>query len=99
MAKVIFTISYDIHPAARPAYLSLTEEMKLYFQNVQHKNYNVFENTAKKNSFTEVFLCESEEEYETLEDTMDEDWQSLLRRAQEYILDGKTQYAVLVEAI
>ncbi|MBM4165506.1 MAG: hypothetical protein FJ218_01050 [Ignavibacteria bacterium] len=99
MAKIIFTITYDIVPAARPAYLSLVEEMKLYFLNVQKRNYNVYEKKGKKNTFTEIFLCESEEEFETLEDTMDEQWQELLRRVQEYVLEGKTQYSTYIEPI
>jgi L-rhamnose mutarotase len=99
MAKVIFTITYEVHPAARLAYLSLVEEMKNYFQNVQKKNYSVYETKGKKNTFTEIFFCEREEEYETLEDAMDEHWQELLRRVQEYILDGKTQYTTYREPI
>ena len=97
MAKVIFTISYDIYPAVRPAYLSTVEEMRQYFLNVQKKNYNVFENTAKKNNFSEVFICESEEEYDALEDTMDDTWQSFNNKVQEYVSDGKVQYSVLKE--
>ena len=98
MAKVIFTISYEVHEAARASYLSLSEEMKQYFQNVQKKNYSAYETKGKRNYFSEVFMCESEEEYDALEDTMDDEWQQLNNRVQEYVLDGKVQYAVLVEA-
>lgn len=97
MAKIIFTISYEIHSSSREVYLSLAEEMKQYFQNVQNKNFSIYEQQGKKNMFSEVFVCASEEEYETLEDTMNEDWQKLLQRQQPYIIDGKTSYSTLIE--
>ena len=97
MAKVIFTTTYEVLPAARGAYLSLAEEMKNYFQNTQNKDFNIYELRGKKNVFSEVFVCQNEEEYEVLEDTMDDEWQRLLQRLQAYMIEGKTQYSVLVE--
>ncbi|MBI3004431.1 MAG: hypothetical protein HYY49_03340 [Ignavibacteriales bacterium] len=97
MPKVILQISYDIDPKRREEYLSLTQELNRHLREVRKKNYSIFELKGKKNSFVEQFLCASMEEYEALEDDIDETTDNLVNRLESMIKDGKAKYTTLVE--
>ena len=97
MPKVILQISYDIQPAKRDEYLRLMQEMKSHFTGVRKKNYAVFEVKGRTQSFVEQFVCNSMEEYEALEDDLDEKSEELVNRLEEFLADGKAKYATLIE--
>ncbi|MBI4548166.1 MAG: hypothetical protein HY707_09305 [Ignavibacteriae bacterium] len=95
MGKVIFTISYDINPEKRSEYLALTQEMKQHLGQ-KYQNYSIFELKGKRNSFSEVFVCKSREEYEQLED-QDERTTELVGRLEGMLANGKMKYTTLIE--
>ena len=97
MAKVIFTISYEIKPEKRANYLALAKEMQQHLAGTRGKNYTVFEQKNKKNNFSEVFTCNSVEEFDQLEDDQDEKTEELINRLEEYLTNGKMKYTTLVE--
>ncbi len=96
MAKVIFTISYNVDPGKREEYLGLTQEMKRHFASTNGKEYSIYEQKGKKNSFSEVFVFKSLDEYEQLED-QDERMGELVARLESLLVDGKMKYNTLVE--
>jgi hypothetical protein len=97
MAKVILQISYDIDPSQRGAYLTLVQEMRQHFVDEKKKHYGVFEVRGKKNSFVEQFVCRSIEEYDALEDDLDERGEELVNRLEVLLKDGSSRYTTLVE--
>jgi len=97
MGKVIFTISYDINPEKREEYLILAKEMKNHLAGNKKKNYAIYEHKTKKNSFSEVFICESVQEYDQLEDDQDETTEKLVSRLEEFLTNGKMKYSTLLE--
>ena len=96
MPKVILQISYDIDPKRREEYLSLTKELKHHLVEVRKKDYSIFEVKGKKNSFVEQFSCASMEEYEALEDDIDETTENLVNKL-ELMIKDKAKYTTLVE--
>ena len=99
MPRVILTIAYSIKPEKREEYLQLAREMKDYFVNVKQKNYGVYEGKVKKNQFTEIFITESMEDYEALEDNQDETTQAMVSTLEKF-LDGKgMKYRTLIESV
>ncbi|HEY4643377.1 MAG TPA: hypothetical protein VIH68_01520 [Bacteroidota bacterium] len=99
MPKVILTITYEIHPEKREGYLELVNEMKEHFIGYLQKNYSVYELMGKKNTFAEIYLCDSIEEYEALEDNQDDKAQELIARLfDEFVKSGKAKYVTLVES-
>ena len=98
MPRVMFTITYGIKPEHRDAYLDLARTMKEHFTAVGKKNYAVYEAKAKKNQFTEVFITNSMEEYDALEDNQDEKTEELVTRLEELIDDDGMKYSTLVES-
>ena len=97
MARVIFTISYEINPEKRDEYLTLSKAMKAHLGGTQGKNYTIYEQKGKKNSFSEVFICNSVEEFDRLEDDEDERTEELVRQLEGLLVNGKMKYTTLVE--
>jgi len=97
MPKVLLQISYDIDPKKREEYLALVKEMMIHFRQMRKKNYTVYEQKGKKNSFMEEFLCASMEEYEGLEDDLDEKSEELVNRLEVILKEGKAKYTTLSE--
>ncbi len=99
MPRVILTITYGVKPEKRDEYLKLTREMKEHFTNVRKKNYSVFEGKVKKNQFTEMFITNNMDEYEALDDNVDEKSEALIQRLEEFVDDEGMKYNTLVEAV
>jgi hypothetical protein len=97
MPKVILHISYEIKPEKREEYLALAAELKKHFSGEQKKNYTIFEQKGKKNFFVEEFVCNSVDEYESLEDGTTESGEELVNRLETFLKDGKARYATLIE--
>jgi quinol monooxygenase YgiN len=96
MAKVILHIAYEIKPEHRDAYLVLAAEMKHHFAVDRNKNYVIYEQKGRKNSFVEEFTCGSMEQLEALDDDMTETSENLVNRL-EAMLMGKAKYTTMVE--
>ena len=97
MPRVLFTISYGIKPEQRSNYLTLISDMKNHLVNVGKRNYSVFEVKGKKNNFTEIYVFNSEEEYDALDETQDEHTQELLGRLNACVNDEGMKYSTSVE--
>jgi hypothetical protein len=97
MAKVLFTISYEIQPEKRDEYLALAQQMKQHFSGTKGKEYSIYEQKNKKNSFSEVFICKSIEEFDTLEDDQDDTTQNFINQLDDYLVNGKMKYSTLIE--
>ena len=96
MGKVIFTISYEVKPERREEYLALSQEMKGYLAGTTGKNYSVYEQKGKKNHFSEVFIFDSLEEYDQLED-QDESMSEMVQRLEAFLTNGRMKYTTLLE--
>ena len=96
MGKVIFTISYDVNPEKRTEYMIVSQAMKDYFKKVNGREYSIYEQKGKKNSFSEVFIFNSIGEYDQLEDH-DENMDNLVQQLESLLADGKMKYTTLLE--
>ena len=99
MPRVMFTITYGIKPEQRDAYLDLAGKMKAHFTTVAKKNYAVYEAKGKKNLFTEVFITGSVEEFDALEDNLDDTTDALVGRLEEFIDEAGMKYNTVIEAV
>ena len=97
MPKVILQISYDIRPEKFDQYVKLVQEMKAHFVEAKKKDYTVYEQKGKKNSYVEQFVCQSMEEFDALEDDLDERGEDLVNRLEGMLQEGKSKYVTLAE--
>ncbi len=96
MAKIIFKITYTVASEKREEYLDLAKKLKAHLSGAMGKNYSIFENKSKPNKFSELFICNSIEEFDQLEDH-DDTTNDLVHRINELLEDGKMQYSTLIE--
>ncbi|HCA79483.1 MAG TPA: hypothetical protein DEP53_07075 [Bacteroidetes bacterium] len=97
MPKVLLQISYDIDPEKREQYLALVKEMKNHFRVARKKDYAVYEQKGKKNSFVEQFTSNSIQEFDALEDDLDEKSEELVNQLEILKKDGTSKYTTLSE--
>lgn len=97
MPRVLFTISYSIKPDQRSNYLTWIADMKNHLVNVGKKNYSVFEAKGKKNQFTEIYVFNSEEEYDALDESQDEHTQELLTKLESCVDAEGMKYSTAIE--
>lgn len=93
----MFSISYTIKPELRENYLALIRELKGHVTSAGKKNYSVFEAKGRKNQFTEVFITQSIEEFDALEDNQDEKTADLVSKIEECVGEDGMKYSTLVE--
>ena len=97
MSRVIFTIYYEIKPDKRGEYLPLSQKMKEYIvKKGGVSDYSVYEDKRKRNSFTEVFIFSSMDQYTGLDDE-DESMQNFMSLLESMLVGGKMKYTTLVE--
>lgn len=99
MAKVLFTIQYDIQPEMKHEYLKVIREMKNVLTKEEIESYNVYEMKGKSNSFQEVYTFSSLELYEAFDDSEDERLNILITKISDMNVENTTKYSTLVELV
>jgi len=98
MPKIIFQINYDIKPETRENYLSTIKELQYHITNNSDKTYMVMEDKNKMNNFTEMYICNNEEEYDNLEANVDDKTFELTNKLfTDFIQDKKVNYSTHYE--
>lgn len=98
MSKIIFEINYNIIPEKREEYLRTITDLRNNIKETSNNNYSVFENKKSPNNFTEMYVCESEEEFDTIEDNQSEETMELTQKLfNDFIKDKKVNYATKYE--
>ena len=80
MAKVLVTIQYDVEPVKRDAYLAHVREMREHAVEVLKLDYQVYEDVEHPGSFTELFSCASQEDYDALDEKQDDAFRDLVAK-------------------
>ncbi len=101
MPRIIFQISYQIKEKSRAEYLETIQALKTYLTSEKGKDYSVFEVKGSPNHFSEVYICNSVEEYDQLEDDSDDVTDQLINRiVNDFIVkNGRVEYRTLTEVV
>jgi hypothetical protein len=97
MARYILQITYDVLPEKKEEFAALAQEMKSHFAGAKKKTYALYEVKGKGTGVVEQFVCSSREEFDALEDDLDERGEALVDRLSGLIVGGSARYATLVE--
>jgi len=98
MSRILFQINYDVHPEKREEYIATIKELEKHIKDNTKHNYMVVEDKNKKNSFTEIYICKDESEFEGLEDEMDDTTYGLTTKIlSQYVIDSKSKYYTFYE--
>ena len=99
MAKVIFSIQYDVFPAKREDYLGIIRELKTLVNANGLIGYAVYEKKNKKNSFIESYEFENEQAYEEFDDNDNERIDILMSKLSDLIKENTTTYTTMFEVL
>lgn len=97
MAKVLFSIQYEILPEKRDDYLKVIRELKNLLKADGLESYNVYEVKGKSNNFQELYMFSSLEAYEAFDDDTNERMNILIDKIGEMSVDKSTKYTTLVQ--
>ena len=98
MSKYYFEINYNIYPEHRENYFNSVEELKSIIRKSPYGEFFVFENSKIANNFSEIYICNSEEEFEQIEDTQNEEARDVINNIIEnYVVDKKLNIFQKVE--
>lgn len=97
MAKVLFSVQYDVLPDLKEEYLKVVKELKTVLKKEGLESYNVYEVKGKTNSFQEIYTFSSLEAYEAFDDSEDERLNILLTKLGDMTAENTTRYSTLIE--
>jgi quinol monooxygenase YgiN len=97
MAKVIFSIEYEVLPNKRDEYFGIMREMKALVAGDGLISYNLYEKKNKANNFEEIYVFESNESYEQFDDNQNERIDILMSKLSDLIKENTTKYNTLNE--
>lgn len=98
MAKILFEVNYNIYPGKREGYIKTINELKSYIKEMTQKDYFVYEDTKKKNNFSEIIFFDSNEEFDNFEDMQDDRIKELLTNIlNNYVIEKKVNYVTKEE--
>lgn len=98
MPKILFEINYNIFPEKREEYIKTINELKESQKETSNISYSVFESKKVKNNFTEMYICDNEEDLDSLEDNQSEKTMELTQRLfNDLIKDTKVIYTTKYE--
>lgn len=96
MAKVLFSVQYDVQPEMKDEYLKVVKELKTVLKKDGLDMYDVYEVKGKQNSYQEIYSFSSLEAYEAFDDSDDERLNILLTKLGEMTVDNTTKYSTLI---
>jgi L-rhamnose mutarotase len=95
MAKVLFSIQYEVNQNKKEEYLGVVKEMKNLLKADGLENYTIYELKGKPNCFQEIYTFSSSEAYEEFDDNQNERLNILINKLNDMTKD--TKYTTLYE--
>jgi len=97
MAKVIFTIQYELKQDKKDEYSTVIKELKNLLKGEGLENYSVYLVKGKGNHYQEVYSFASEEAYEAFDDNQNERINILINKLNNMTVENSTKYSTLYE--
>jgi hypothetical protein len=97
MAKVIFSIQYEINPARKEEYLDIIREFKNLLKSDGLEKYEVYEVKGKANTYQELYDFVSKEAFEAFDDDQNERLSILINKLADLTVENSTKYTTLYE--
>jgi len=98
VAKVIFTVGYEIPESHRAQYLELVRHLKPHL-NTNGNSYCVCELENKRNHFHEVYTYPSKEAFEAADDAENAQAESIIEQIYDLAKDRKVSYTTAIEIV
>jgi hypothetical protein len=91
LQSILVTISYSVKPEKLDEYLSLMEGLVGGINGQEGIQFSVYAVDGEKNTYVEVYSCDTIEAYDALEDNLDEpSRESIARIAADFVTNRQT---------
>jgi L-rhamnose mutarotase len=97
MAKVIFSIQYEINSNKKEEYFGVVKELKNLLKAEGLENYSVYEVKGKPNHFQEIYTFSSSEAFDQFDDNENERLNILITKLNDLTTENSTKYTTLHE--
>lgn len=97
MAKVLFSVNYELNPEKKDEFLRTIKELKNLLKAEGLESYDIYEVKGKPNQFQELYVFSSPEAYEAFDDDSDERINILINKISDMTVDHSTKYTTLLE--
>ena len=97
MAKVIFSIQYEINSNKKEEYFGVVKELKNLLKAEGLENYSVYEVKGKPNQFQEIYTFSSSEAFDQFDDNENERLNILITKLNDLTTENSTKYTTLHE--
>ncbi|MBD1209669.1 MAG: hypothetical protein H9535_14645 [Ignavibacteria bacterium] len=98
MAKVIFTVGYEIPESHRSQYIELVRQLKPLLS-TNGTSYSVCELENKRNHFQEIYTYPNADAYEAADDTENAQAEVLIEQIYALAKDRKVTYSAAIEVV
>lgn len=92
MAKVIFSIQYEINSSKKEEYFSVIKELKNLLKAEGLESYLVYELKGKPNNYQEIYTFSSNEAFDKFDDDQDERLNLLITKLSDLTTANSTKY-------
>ena len=97
MAKVIFSVQYEISSNKNEEYFGVVKELKNLLKADGLDNYTVYEVKGKPNHYQEIYTFSSNEAFEQFDDNQNERLNILINKLSDLTTENSTKYTTLYE--
>ena len=97
MAKVIFSVQYEISSNKKEEFFSVVKELKTLLKADGLENYSVYEVKGKPNNYQEIYTFSSSESFDLFDDNQDERLNILITKLNDLTVENSTKYSTLHE--
>ena len=98
MNKVLFEFRYQVYSEKVEGYLRAIQKIKEYAKDNLKGEYYVYRSKKEDDIFNEIFVCDSEEDYENFEDNLTDEMHDVFEDIMsEYAVDSTITYQTYSE--
>ena len=97
MAKVIFSVQYEISSNKKEEYLGVVKELKNLLKADGLENYSVYEVKGKLNNYQEIYTFSSGEAFDQFDDNQNERLNILINKLNDLTSENSIKYTTLYE--
>ena len=97
MAKVIFSVQYEISSNKKEEYFGVVKELKNLLKADGLDNYTVYEVKGKPNHYQEIYTFSSSEAFDQFDDNQNERLNILINKLSDLTTENSTKYTTLYE--
>ncbi len=80
MSKILYEFKYQVYPEKVDDHINSLQKIKDYAKDAFKGEYYIYRSMKDDDTFNEIFVCDTEEDYEKFEDEMNDEMRDLFEK-------------------